>query len=117
MANPAPILVDYDQLADVLYVSAGLGGADRTEMDDQELLWRFQNDIGHPVGVTVSDFIEYWKPRLGELTTLIAQKLPVHESDLKALMEGMATTSMEEIEASRNEALKALLGMKRLPRN
>lgn len=64
---------NYDDIADVLYLSMGQSTPDRYEEDEAGLIWRLSKD-GVRYGVTIVDYLEYWAGRrdqlIAELTTV-----------------------------------------------
>jgi hypothetical protein len=68
----------YDQAGDVLYVSLGEPSCGVSE-EELGAVWRYDPTSGKLVGVTLVDFATFWRPRLPEIASLIAQRF--HRSE------------------------------------
>ena len=66
------VRMNYDDIADVLYVTIGDGAPARYEEDDEEegVIWRY-SAAGVRFGVTLLDFHEYWGNRVGKFLEII----------------------------------------------
>lgn len=77
-----PIDIDYDKIADVLYVS--LGEPDRrahSSEGPEGVIWRTSPE-GIRQGVTIRNFHLWWEERRAELVDLISNELDVSKSEL-----------------------------------
>lgn len=76
---------NYDDIADVLYLTIGTRRPDRYEEDDQGLVWRF--DLrGVPYGVTIFDYAECWARRRRTLTKCIVARLQVDPEEANRVL-------------------------------
>jgi hypothetical protein len=71
-----PLRANYDDIADVLYVTVGVGTPARYEEDEDGLVWRM-NVSGVLYGVTIFDYAEVWAARSRLLADRIATRLHV----------------------------------------
>jgi len=76
------IKADYDETADVLYLSTSAERKMRFEDDPQDagVVWRYSRETGEPIGVTVMDFGEDWSKRLADLADKVSSFLRVEPS-------------------------------------
>lgn len=79
---------NYDDIADVLYVTVGTGRPDRYEEDAQGLIWRV-NTAGTLYGVTILDYAEAWKPEREKLARRIADRLRVARSEAERALKSV----------------------------
>jgi hypothetical protein len=61
------IQTEYDQRADVLYLTIVAGIPASYEEDDDGLVWRLDS-AGEPLGVTIMDYHAYWSRHIAHLT-------------------------------------------------
>jgi hypothetical protein len=50
----------YDRASDVLYVTRRPGPAARSREENPGLVWRYDSDRSHLIGLTIVDFDRYW---------------------------------------------------------
>ena len=73
MKNKFPIDASYDDVADVLYLSSRSCLKTKNEEKDAGLILRYDEKNHAPVGATIVDYKEYWKPKKKRLTARIAE--------------------------------------------
>ena len=88
MTSHAAMRVNYDDLADTLYVSIEdrAHGRYREDNEHEGVVWRLASD-GHEYGVTVMDFREVWAGRTPNLARLIADHLRLQSASVERLLE------------------------------
>lgn len=72
MKASARMKVDYDDIGDVLYITASKITQTKNDEDEAGLVLRYDLATKRPVGATVIDFKEYWQPRRKHLAERIA---------------------------------------------
>lgn len=99
MREPA-LRTNYDDIADVLYVTIGSERPDQYVEDDDGLIWRV-NTQGSLYGVTVMDYAEAWVPRRRRLIGRLVEKLSVRRSEAeRALSDVSSGVSTRDAEPS-----------------
>ena len=76
MTSRLPCVV-YDSDSDVLYVSAQPGKCGIARESLPGVLWRYEPGTEETVGVTVIDFMSYWRARTSELERGLAKRLQI----------------------------------------
>ena len=81
----------YDRAADTLYVTIPRDGAAHGVEDEMPgVYWRRLDDDESLIGVIVTGFEEYWKPRLGTLADRIANEFEVPSATTRRALERTA---------------------------
>lgn len=81
-------MVEYDHLADVLYVSLGPPEPDEGEDRERGVVLRFAVKDNHPTGVTVVGLRRnQWNDRLAELAQIVAAHLDTDDVPVMFAME------------------------------
>lgn len=82
MVQRNDLMLSYDSVADVLYLSLGKAErSSRTREDDYGLLWRVAPS-GDFRGVTVLGFQQLWSKREQELTGILAGRFNVPPTEI-----------------------------------
>jgi hypothetical protein len=87
MPNKVSLDISYDDLTDVLYVSASCPRATKNMEEVAGLVLRYDPQTHDPVAATVMDFHEYWCPRRRELAAHLADFFRISTNEAKRVLE------------------------------
>ncbi len=85
MTSRLPRVV-YDSDSDVLYVSSRPGKCGIARESMPGVLWRYEPGTEEIVGVTVIDFMGYWRARLNDPERDLAKRLQIGPGEMKSLL-------------------------------
>ena len=69
----ATFQVRYDDIGDVLYISAGKVALSESEEDEDGLYLRYDSKTQKPIGATVIDYKHYWADKHAHLVKRLAE--------------------------------------------
>ena len=81
-----PLRVRYDRASDVLYINTARSGPAYGEEDAPGLIWRYLDEDGSLVGLTVIDYSAYWVPRFAELVEQLTAHFHVPELNAQRVL-------------------------------
>lgn len=79
--------VNYDQSADVLYVSKRPKAPARSREEEPGLVWRYDAERGDLIGVTIIDFSTFWSRRRSELVDRIASRFVLSRQEARSILD------------------------------
>jgi hypothetical protein len=89
MINRVRLKTSYDNLADVLYVSACRSDTTKNMEEVAGLVLRYDLKTHDPVGATILDYREYWLPRRRDLASRLADFFNISTNEAHRALESV----------------------------
>ncbi len=89
MPNRVRLKLSYDDIADVLYVSATSAETTKNMEEIAGLVLRYDLKTHDPVGATILDYKEYWLPRRRDLASRLADFFRISANEADSALESV----------------------------
>jgi len=87
MSDNAAFQIDYDEYADVLYITSKNDVATKGNEDDSGIVWRYDRD-GILISATVLDFVDRWHKDQRLLVTTISDHFRIPLLQAETVLDG-----------------------------